>query len=68
MSESLLDTEKLDHILSKAIVCAWLGVSPSTIDRLEAEGTFPRRLRLSSGRVGWRRSDIEFWLRESELL
>lgn len=32
------------------------------IDRLEKAGLFPRRIRLSPGRVVWRLSDIEAWL------
>lgn len=68
MSNDLLDTETLDPILSKRVLSAWLGVSGSSIDRWEAEGCFPRRICLSPGRVGWRRSRIELWLRESELL
>ena len=30
-----------------------LGLSPSTVDRLEAEGLFPRRRRIGPGCVGW---------------
>lgn len=40
--------------------------SPSTIDRMEAAGEFPRRFTLSpsSRRVFWRRAEVEQWLRE----
>ena len=38
------------------------GLSYTTIWRLEREGAFPARIRLSRSSVGWRRSEIEAWL------
>jgi predicted DNA-binding transcriptional regulator AlpA len=38
-----------------------VGVSPSTIDRLEAQGSFPRRKRFSEGCVGWYGPDVCAW-------
>jgi predicted DNA-binding transcriptional regulator AlpA len=38
------------------------GLSNTTIWRLEREGAFPARIRLSQKSVGWRRSEIETWL------
>jgi prophage regulatory protein len=38
------------------------GLSRSTLLRLESEGDFPRRRRLSARSLPWRRSDIERWL------
>ena len=38
--------------------------SMSTIDRLEAEGKFPKRIRLEpTNRVGWLRSEVTAYLR-----
>ncbi|WP_183361243.1 helix-turn-helix transcriptional regulator [Geomonas limicola] len=38
------------------------GLSRTTVWRLERLGQFPHRIRLSPGRVGYRRSEIESWL------
>jgi len=38
------------------------GLSIPTIWRLEKSGGFVPKIRLSAGRVGYRRSDIEAWL------
>jgi prophage regulatory protein len=38
--------------------------SPVQIWRLEKAGTFPRRIRLGTNRVGWVEAEVEEWLRE----
>jgi len=38
------------------------GLSRVTRWRLEREGKFPRRRRLSSGAIGWLRSEIAHWV------
>jgi prophage regulatory protein len=48
-----------DPILNKKTLINDLQISGSTIDRLEKEGKFPRRLSLSARRVGWISSQIE---------
>jgi prophage regulatory protein len=40
------------------------GLSRSTRWRLEREGKFPHRLRLSANTVGWLEDEILAWLRE----
>ena len=40
------------------------GLSDTTIWRLEREGNFPRRFRIYGRLVGWRRSEIMFWLEQ----
>jgi prophage regulatory protein len=41
------------------------GLSRTSIWRKEKLGTFPKRVRLGAGTaVGWRRSDLEEWLKE----
>jgi prophage regulatory protein len=37
-------------------------LSEATVWRMERRNEFPRRIRVSSGRVAWRRSEIERWL------
>jgi len=40
------------------------GISTTTAWRLRREGHFPAPIRLSVGRIGWRRVDLERWVRE----
>ena len=37
--------------------------SPAHIARLEADGKFPKRVRIGSGRVGWVDQEVDDWLR-----
>ena len=37
-------------------------LSRTTIWRLERQGEFPRRMRISTNRVGWLLSDVEEWI------
>jgi prophage regulatory protein len=39
-----------------------IGLSRSSIWRLEKSGNFPRRRRLSSLAVGWLSSEVESWI------
>ena len=39
-------------------------LSEATIWRLERHDKFPHRIRISPGRVAWRRSEIERWLEQ----
>jgi prophage regulatory protein len=43
-----------------------LGLSETTIWRGVRDGRFPKPIRLSPGRIGWRESVIEAWLDERE--
>lgn len=38
------------------------GLSASTVRRLEAQGVFPRRLRVSANVVAWRLHEVIAWL------
>jgi len=38
---------------------ALTGLSPSTVDRLERAGKFPRRRRIGAGVVGWIFEDVK---------
>ena len=35
-----------------------IGISPSSVDRLEKAGEFPRRRRVGPGTVGWLRDEV----------
>jgi prophage regulatory protein len=51
-----------DSIVRPKNVKDVVGVSYTTVWRLERAGQFPKRRRLSAGAVGWVRSELEAWL------
>ncbi len=52
----------MDKIVRTAELTNILGLSRTTIWRLESRGHFPKRLRLTNRAVGWRHADIMQWL------
>lgn len=50
------------RLLSKKQVREIVLYSPQHIARLEAAGSFPKRVRLGSGRVGWVDAEVHDWL------
>lgn len=50
--------------LDRDEVATLIGVSKSTVWRMESKGDFPRRIQLTSGRVAWRRSEVMAWMME----
>lgn len=50
------------RILRKPDVLRTTGLSASTLERMEARGEFPRRVRLSAGAIGWREDEILSWI------
>ena len=51
-----------ERILRAHEVQKIVGISRSTIWRMERKGQFPARLPLGTGSVGWLKSDIESWV------
>lgn len=54
-----------DRFVGKREVCQITSLSKATIDRKEAEGLFPERVRLGgypNSRVAWRLSKLEKWM------
>lgn len=49
-------------VLSPRVVEARLGIDSTTIWRMRRRNEFPQPIRLSPGRVGYRRADIEAWI------
>jgi len=49
-------------ILSAKEVVKKIGLSRTTIWRLERNGEFPLRIALSTNRVGWKENEIIAWL------
>ncbi|MDB5706605.1 MAG: transcriptional regulator [Sphingomonas bacterium] len=52
----------MDRLISKIEVRSLVVYSNAHIARLEAEGLFPKRVRLSVGRVAWLESEIRDWI------
>ena len=52
-----------DRIVRTQEVQQLIGLSRSTIWRLERKGDFPARLPLGTGSIGWLKSDIDAWMR-----
>ncbi|MER9973423.1 AlpA family transcriptional regulator [Mesorhizobium sp. M0085] len=51
-----------DRIIRLKTVLSRTGLSRSTIYRKIAEGTFPRRIKISVHGSGWHESDISRWI------
>jgi prophage regulatory protein len=51
-------------ILRRPAVVDRVGLSSTTIWRLERAGQFPRSIRLGPNSVGWREHDLEAWIAE----
>jgi prophage regulatory protein len=51
-------------ILSKRQLKDLVLYSPQHIARLEAAGSFPKRVKLGANRVGWVESEVLEWLQE----
>jgi predicted DNA-binding transcriptional regulator AlpA len=58
--------QKTREFLTEAEVSEWLGVSQPTLSRHRHNGTGPAFVRLSTRRIGYRRSAVETWLTECE--
>ena len=54
--------EQKSEVMSRRLTCTHVGLSIATIWRMEKMGNFPRRVQLSSGRVGYFRKDVDDWL------
>ena len=52
------------RMLSKRQLKELVLYTPQHIDRLEAAGSFPKRVRLGTNRVGWIESEVLDWLQE----
>lgn len=59
-----MNTEYIEEnmLLSKKTVFAMVGLSDTTIWRMERRGEFPRRKQLSKNRVAWVKKDIVNWI------
>ncbi|WP_134678000.1 helix-turn-helix transcriptional regulator [Ectopseudomonas khazarica] len=54
--------QQQDKFLRFGAVAEMIGLSRSTIWRLEQDGKFPKRVQLGSKSVAWRLSDLNDWM------
>jgi prophage regulatory protein len=59
-----LNSETRERLVRKRELIDRLGVSGTTIWRMERRGEFPRSIRVSAGAVAWRESDLQRWITE----
>lgn len=59
MQQTIITTD--DPLMVMTEITAASRLSRWTIIRKVKAGTFPTPLRLSEGRIGWRKSDFESW-------
>lgn len=50
------------RVLRTRAAAEYLGLSPSTLEKMRARGTGPRYLRLGGRSVGYDRGDLDAWL------
>jgi prophage regulatory protein len=60
MSEKTTPNQ-IDRIVREVELTELVGLSRSTVYRLEKSGAFPHRRKLSSHSVGWLLSEIQEW-------
>lgn len=53
---------RFSRLIRQRELCAIVGLSRWTINVREAEGRFPKRVKISSNAVGWYESDIAAWM------
>lgn len=53
-----MTTIHIPLIIRRSQLKAITGISPTMVDKLEAEGKWPRRVRFSQGIVGWHGPEI----------
>lgn len=55
-------------VLKRSEMVKLVGLGYTTCWRLEKEGKFPARIKLSVGRVGWLLSEIQEWIANRDRL
>lgn len=56
-----------DQFLRFTAVRSLIGLSRSTVWRLEKSGDFPRRRQIAPNSVAWLRSDLDRWIKQRGL-
>jgi predicted DNA-binding transcriptional regulator AlpA len=66
-SQTTKEAHMLPIIVRRGMLKDQVGISPSSVDRLEASGDFPKRKKFSAGIVGWYGPEVEEWVRQKSL-
>ena len=53
-----------DTMLRMAEVARLTGISGSTVKRMVIDGRFPKPMRLSPRRIGWKPGEVKTWIRQ----
>jgi predicted DNA-binding transcriptional regulator AlpA len=56
----------MNRLVDAKFVAALLGCNIKTVRNMEAAGTLPRAIRLTSNKVGWRLSTLISWIKERD--
>lgn len=56
------NTPAITGIASPPETCREVGLSRTTLWRMVKAGTFPKPVKLSPRRIGWRRADLHAWV------
>lgn len=56
-----------DYFIKPSGIKSAIGISRSTALRLEADGDFPRRRRVSPGQTAWLASEVFAWARGRQI-
>jgi len=65
-TQAIAPDQPHSKLLRKPAVLARVGLSDTTVWRLEKAGKFPASIRISAGAVAWKESAIEAWIGERE--
>lgn len=60
--EKIVSFHKGNRLLRRSAVTNKTGLADMTIDRLEARGDFPARVRLGPNSVAWLEEEVEQWI------
>jgi prophage regulatory protein len=52
----------MQRIIRSNRITEFVGLSRRQCDRLEAEGNFPRKVKLGENSTGWLESDVQDWI------
>jgi prophage regulatory protein len=67
MAASASALPKLPRLIAGDEICRRFGFSRQTLRRLVKDGLFPKPIRISRTRLGWRLDDVEKWVEQGGL-
>ena len=57
-------SHRTKRILRRPVVKGRTGLGDTMIDRLESEGRFPKRIKITERAVGWPEDEIDKWVED----